>query len=130
MDSSNQDAVQDPTTSPVAVVDTTAANTVTATTPTPTEKTRQSADSTESYKNNLSIKVKTLTGKEIGLSICFADTVRTIKQHIESQEGIPPDQQRLIYSGRQMPDEKTAEELKLVAGSVLHLVLSLRGGNN
>ncbi|KAF5391866.1 hypothetical protein D9757_001837 [Collybiopsis confluens] len=74
------------------------------------------------------IKVKTLTGKEIELDIDPDDTITKIKERVEEQSGVPPQQQRLIFSGRQMADEKTAKELTIAAGSVLHLVLALRGG--
>ncbi|KIK00536.1 hypothetical protein K443DRAFT_679106 [Laccaria amethystina LaAM-08-1] len=74
------------------------------------------------------IKVKTLTGKEIELDIDADDKITRIKEKVEEQSGVPPPQQRLIFSGRQMQDDKTAKELNIVAGSVLHLVLALRGG--
>ncbi|EDR12624.1 uncharacterized protein LACBIDRAFT_245841 [Laccaria bicolor S238N-H82] len=74
------------------------------------------------------IKVKTLTGKEIELDIDADDKITRIKEKVEEQSGVPPPQQRLIFSGRQMCDDKTAKELNIVAGSVLHLVLALRGG--
>ncbi|PVG03482.1 ubiquitin [Serendipita vermifera] len=74
------------------------------------------------------IKVKTLTGKEIELDIDPDDKISRIKEKVEEQSGVPPPQQRLIFSGRQMVDDKTAAELNIVAGSTLHLVLALRGG--
>ncbi|XP_059693544.1 NEDD8 isoform X5 [Haemorhous mexicanus] len=88
------------------------------------------------------IKVKTLTGKEIEIDIeptdkvssqfgpvqTSMDQVERIKERVEEKEGIPPQQQRLIYSGKQMNDEKTAADYKIQGGSVLHLVLALRGG--
>uniref|UniRef100_A0A915AM32 Ubiquitin-like protein NEDD8 n=1 Tax=Parascaris univalens TaxID=6257 RepID=A0A915AM32_PARUN len=74
------------------------------------------------------IKVKTLTGKEIELDIEPNDKVERIKEKVEEKEGIPPPQQRLIFAGKQMNDEKTAQDYKVVGGSVLHLVLALRGG--
>ncbi|TEB32160.1 ubiquitin [Coprinellus micaceus] len=74
------------------------------------------------------IKVKTLTGKEIELDIDPDDKISRIKEKVEEQSGVPPAQQRLIFGGRQMQDEKTATELNIQAGSVLHLVLALRGG--
>uniref|UniRef100_A0A3B3H7L6 Ubiquitin-like protein NEDD8 n=1 Tax=Oryzias latipes TaxID=8090 RepID=A0A3B3H7L6_ORYLA len=55
--------------------------------------------------------------------------VERIKERVEEKEGIPPQQQRLIYSGKQMNDEKTAADYKIQGGSVLHLVLALRGGS-
>ena len=74
------------------------------------------------------IKVKTLTGKEIELDIEPNDKVERIKEKVEEKEGIPPPQQRLIFGGKQMNDEKSAADYKIVGGSVLHLVLALRGG--
>lgn len=74
------------------------------------------------------IKVKTLVGKEIEIDIETTDKIERIKERIEEKEGIPPPQQRLIFSGKQMSDEKTVNDYKIQGGSVLHLVLALRGG--
>ncbi|KIJ69834.1 hypothetical protein HYDPIDRAFT_104466 [Hydnomerulius pinastri MD-312] len=74
------------------------------------------------------IKVRTLTGKEIELDIDLEDKITRIKEKVEEQSGVPPQQQRLIFGGRQMPDDKTAKDFNITAGSVLHLVLALRGG--
>ncbi|KAL5467544.1 hypothetical protein EMCRGX_G031792 [Ephydatia muelleri] len=71
------------------------------------------------------IKVKTLTGKEIDIDIEPND-----KERVEEKEGIPPPQQRLIFSGKQMNDDKTAADYKIQGGSVLHLVLALRGASH
>ena len=59
------------------------------------------------------IKVKTLTGKEIEIDIEPTDKVERIKERVEEKEGIPPPQQRLIFSGKQMNDEKTAADYKV-----------------
>ncbi|KAA0192133.1 Neural cell expressed developmentally down-regulated 8 [Fasciolopsis buskii] len=75
------------------------------------------------------IKVKTLTGKEIEIDIEPSDKVERIKERIEEKEGIPPQQQRLIFSGKQMNDDKVVLDYKIQGGSVIHLVLSLRGGS-
>lgn len=74
------------------------------------------------------IKVKTLTGKEIEIDIEPNDTIERIKERVEEKEGIPPIQQRLIFAGKQMNDEKEAKDYNIEGGSVLHLVLALRGG--
>ncbi|KIY43383.1 ubiquitin [Fistulina hepatica ATCC 64428] len=74
------------------------------------------------------IKVKTLTGKEIELDIDPDDKIARIKEKVEEQSGVPPPQQRLIFGGRQMQDEKSANDFNIQPGSVLHLVLALRGG--
>uniref|UniRef100_A0A3P8WZT9 Ubiquitin-like protein NEDD8 n=1 Tax=Cynoglossus semilaevis TaxID=244447 RepID=A0A3P8WZT9_CYNSE len=63
--------------------------------------------------------------KEIEIDIEPTDKVERIKERVEEKEGIPPQQQRLIYSGKQN-DEKTAADYKIQGGSVLHLVLALR----
>jgi ubiquitin C len=75
------------------------------------------------------IKVKTLTGKEIEIDIEPTDSIDRIKERVEEKEGIPPVQQRLIYAGKQLGDDKTAKDYNIEGGSVLHLVLALRGGN-
>lgn len=74
-------------------------------------------------------QVKTLTGKEVEIDIEPSDTIERIKERIEEREGIPPVQQRLIFAGKQMADDKTARDCNIEGGSVLHLVLALRGGN-
>ncbi|KAF2029901.1 ubiquitin [Setomelanomma holmii] len=76
----------------------------------------------------MQIKVRTLTGKEIELDIEADYKVSRIKERVEEKEGIPPAQQRLIYGGKQMADEKTAADYALEGGATLHLVLALRGG--
>ncbi|XP_006870749.1 PREDICTED: NEDD8-like [Chrysochloris asiatica] len=76
------------------------------------------------------IKVKTLTGKEIEIDIEPTDKVERIKERVEEKKGIPPQQQRLIYSGKHMNDEKTAADYKILGSSVFHLVLALRGGED
>lgn len=73
------------------------------------------------------IKVRTLTGKELEFDIDPNDTIGRIKERVEEKEGIPPAQQRLIFGGRPIPDDKTAKDSRLEPGTVLHLVLSLRG---
>ena len=74
------------------------------------------------------IKVKTLTGKEIEIDIESEDTISRIKERVEEKEGIPPPQQRLSCGGKQMADDKKASDFNIEGGTVLHLVLALRGG--
>ncbi|PSC71615.1 polyubiquitin-B [Micractinium conductrix] len=79
-------------------------------------------------RGGMMIKVKTLTGKEIEIDIEPTDTVQRIKERVEEKEGIPPVQQRLIFAGKAMNDDKMAKDYNIEGGSVLHLVLALRGG--
>ncbi|KAA8564246.1 hypothetical protein EYC84_011192 [Monilinia fructicola] len=75
------------------------------------------------------IKIRTLTGRELELHIEATDKMLTVKEKVEEQEGVPPAQQRLIYKGKQMLDEKIVGEYGVEEGVTLHLVLALRGGD-
>jgi len=69
-----------------------------------------------------------LTGKTIPLQVDVNNTISEIKEKIQDKEGIPPEQQRLIFNGNQLEDGKTLAEYNIEEGSCLHLVLRLRGG--
>eukprot|EP01091_Cochliopodium_minus_P004572 TRINITY_DN14464_c0_g1_i1.p1 TRINITY_DN14464_c0_g1~~TRINITY_DN14464_c0_g1_i1.p1 ORF type:complete len:128 (-),score=43.38 TRINITY_DN14464_c0_g1_i1:1-339(-) len=76
----------------------------------------------------LQLFVKSINGKTRTVEVNTTDTIRQIKEQIRDKEGINPDEQRLIYAGKNLDDDKTVSDYNLSADATLHLVLRVRGG--
>lgn len=75
----------------------------------------------------MQIFVKTVNGKTIAVDVEPSDSVQSLKQTIFDREGIKVDEQRLIYAGKQLDDERTIDDYGIQKEATIHLVLRLRG---
>lgn len=80
--------------------------------------------------NVIQIFIKTLTGRKQAFNFEPENQVLAVKQALQEKEGIQVDQIRLIFSGKQLSDDRTLESYTINAGATIHMVLQLRGGSS
>ncbi|BFU20993.1 ubiquitin domain containing protein, putative [Entamoeba histolytica HM-1:IMSS-B] len=74
------------------------------------------------------INIKLLNGRILSIDLEPTDKISDLKAKLEEIEGITPEQQRLVFGGRQLGDDKTLQELNIQPGTQINLLLALRGG--
>mmetsp|Transcript_24344 Transcript_24344/g.59604 ORF Transcript_24344/g.59604 Transcript_24344/m.59604 type:complete len:326 (-) Transcript_24344:35-1012(-) len=85
-------------------------------------------DQVMQIRGGMQLFVKTLTGKTVSIEVEEGESIEDVKAKISEKEGIPPEQQRLIFGGQQLQDSKTLDDYDVGDDATLHLVLRLRGG--
>jgi len=80
------------------------------------------------FRGGMQVFVKTLTGKTITVDCEPDESVESLKAKIQEKEGVAPDQQRIIFGGKQLDSLKSLSDYDIDDDSTLHLVLRLRGG--
>ena len=76
----------------------------------------------------MKIFVTTLSGRSVTMEVDAKDSIANVKAKVHDKEGVPPEDQRLLYCGRQLEDEYTIDDYQIENNSTLHLVMRLRGG--
>lgn len=92
---------------------------------TPTSSTPSCLSQTLAIRGGMSLFVKTMTGKTVSIEVEEGESIEDVKAKISEKEGIPAEQQRLIFGGQQLEDCKSLEDYGVNDDDTFHLVLRL-----
>ena len=101
---------------------------VTSHAPTLYRQTNEVPEGTNEEKKGSGLIIRTLTGHNFSVEYDESDTIAVVKNKIQAKEGIAPDNQRLIFDGKQLSNNATLSSLGIKSGDTIHLLLRLRGG--
>ena len=74
----------------------------------------------------MQIYIKTLTGRTVSLIVEEGETIKTVKVKLRDKDGVPVEEQRLVYNNQELEDSKTLQQYGIMREATLHVVINPR----
>lgn len=74
----------------------------------------------------MQIYIKTLTGRTVSLIVEEGETIRTVKEKMKEKDGVPVEEQRLVFNSQELEDSKTLQHYGILREATLHVVINPR----